>query len=68
MDKLLQVPSKGPTIDGLVPFAVVIGTVFLRTRKREIVLDWFQASNSGLVFNGVEDLVDRELQQSEVFH
>jgi len=55
-------------VDGLVPFTVMVGTIFLRTEKRGIVLDWSQTSDPGLVFDGVEDLVDRELQQSKAFH
>ena len=30
LDELLQVFSEGPAMDGLVPFAVVVGAVFLR--------------------------------------
>jgi len=55
-------------VDGLVPFTVVVGTVFLRLGKRGIVVDWSRASNPGLIFDGVEDLVDRELQRNEAFH
>ena len=55
-------------MDGLVPFVVVVGTLFLRPGKRGIVLDWSRASDPGLVFDGFKDLVNRELQRSEVFH
>ena len=55
-------------MDTLVPFAAMIGTIFLRTEKREIILDWSRVSNPGLVLDDVKDLVDRELQRSEAFH
>jgi len=55
-------------MDNLVPFAVVVGIVFIRPKKREIVLDWSRTSTPGLVLDGVKDLVDRELQRSEAFH
>ena len=31
-------------------------------------MDQFQASNPWLIFDGVENFIDRELQWSEVFH
>ena len=31
LDELLQVSSEGPTMDRLVPFAVVIGAILLRS-------------------------------------
>jgi len=53
-------------MDSLVPFAVVIGAIFPRLGKRGIML---RASVLGLIFDGgedlifddIEDLVDREL-------
>jgi len=33
VNEFFQVPSEGPAVDDLVPFAIVVGTVFLRPRK-----------------------------------
>jgi len=55
-------------VDSLVPFAVVVETVFLITGKRGIVLGWSLTSDLGLIFDGVKDLVNRKLQLSEVFY
>ena len=48
-------------VDGLVPLVVVVGVILLQPRKREIVLDWSRASDSWLILDGVEDLIDRKL-------
>ena len=37
--KLLQVLPEGPVVDGLVFFAFVVGSVFLRPRERRIMLE-----------------------------
>jgi len=59
LDELFQVPLEGPIMDDLVPFAVVVGAAFFRPGKEEIVLDWARVSDSWLVFDGIESLVDR---------
>ena len=33
LDELLQVFSEGPTVDGLVPLAIMVGAVLLRPRQ-----------------------------------
>ena len=33
LDELFNVPLEGPTMDGLVPFGVVVGAIFLRSEK-----------------------------------
>jgi len=45
-------------------FTFVVGAVFLLPGKREIVLEWSQAPNLWLILDGIEDFVDRVLQQS----
>ena len=68
LNELFQVLSEGPTVDGLVPFGFVVGAVFLRSEKRGIVLDLSWTSDPWLILDGVEDLIDREPQWSEVYH
>ena len=55
-------------VDDLVSLTVMVGAIFFCSRKYEIVHDQSQAPNLRLVFNGIEDLVDGELQRSEVSH
>jgi len=50
-------------VDGLVSFGFVV-----RAGKRENVLDWSWTLDPWLVLDGVEDLVNQELQWSEVYH
>jgi len=60
--RLLQVFPEGPAVDG------VVGAVFLRLGERRIVLEWSRAPDLWLIFDSVEDFVDREFQLSEAFH
>jgi len=61
--------ADGPTMDDFVSFAVMIGAIYVCSRKYGIVLDWSQTPNPRLVLDGVEYLVDRESQWSEMlFH
>ena len=39
MNKLFQVPSKVPAVDGSVPLAAVKGTILFCSEEREVVLD-----------------------------
>ena len=55
-------------MDGLVPFSLMKGAIFLRLEQWEIVMEWPWMYYPWLVLDGVEDLIDWELQQSEVFH
>jgi len=68
LDELFQIPSEGPTMVDLVPFAVMVATVFFRPEKQGIVLNWSRASYPWLVFDGIENLVDWELQWCVAFH
>ena len=52
-------------MDGLVPFIIMIGTVFCCDRCK-IVYDWSRALGSWLGFEGIEDLVNKEPKRSEV--
>ena len=54
-------------MDGLMSLAFVIGAVFLRPEEQKIVPEWFRAPDLSLIFDSVEDFVDRKLQWSEVF-
>jgi len=60
LDELLQVSLEGPTIDNLVPFAVVVGEILLRADLRRIRLDWLRTFDPHLIFEGVEYFIDRE--------
>ena len=56
-------------MDGLVPFTVMIRTIFFRSEKYGVVLDWLWALNPRLVLDGVEDFIDGEHRRNEVlFH
>ena len=55
-------------MDDLVRLIVMWGILLFCSRKRRIVLDWSRASDPRLIFNGVEELVDGELEWSEVLY
>jgi len=67
VDELFQVLLEGPTVDGLVPLTVMVIGIFFCSEKHGIVPNWSLASNSLLVLDGIEDLVDGEPQRSEMF-
>ena len=48
------------------PFTVVVRTVLFCSSKCEIISVWFQATDPRFVLDGVDDLVDGELERSEV--
>ena len=52
-------------MDGLVPLTVMVGAVLFCSGKGEIILDGTR--DPGLVLDGVEDFIDGELEQSELF-
>ena len=66
--ELLQVFSEHPTLDGWVSLAFVVRVVLLKPGERWVILERYWASNLWLVFEGVENYGDRELQWSEAFH
>ena len=47
--------------------AFMKGTILSRSEKYENMLDWLRASYPLLVLDGIEDVVNREPQRSEVF-
>ena len=53
-------------MDGLVSFAVVIGTILFYSGRCRIVPDWFRTPDLWLVFDSVEDQIDGELKWSEL--
>jgi len=53
-------------MDGLVSFIVMIGTILFYYRRYRIVPNWSRALDPRMVFDGVADLVDGELERSEV--
>ena len=55
LDELFQVLSEDPTVDGPVSLTVMVGVTFFCSEKWGIVSD-------------LEDLVNGEPQQSEIFH
>ena len=66
-DKIFQVLLEGPAVDNFVSFTIMIGVILFCSEKCEIVLNWSWISNPWLVLDGVEDLINGELQKSEVF-
>ena len=52
-------------MDGLVSLAFVVGAVFLRPGERRIMSEWSRASDPWLIFDCVEDFVDRELLKTD---
>ena len=56
LNEFLQVPSEGPTVDGFVSLALVLGAIFLRSGERRIMLGWFRLSGPRLIFEGIETL------------
>ena len=61
-DELLQVLSECPTLDSRVSLTFVVGTVILQPGKQRVVSKQSWAPNPWLVFESIEDFVDRELQ------
>ena len=45
LDEFFHVPSEGPIVDSLMPFAVVVITKFFWPKKWAIALDWSWVSN-----------------------
>ena len=54
------------TVDGLIPFTVVVGSVPFCSKKCRIVLNCFWTSDPCLVLDSIEDLVDEEPKRSEM--
>jgi len=65
-DELFQVLLDASTVDSLLPLFVMVRAVFFCLGEYGIILAWFRMSDPWLVLDGVEDLIDSELQQSEV--
>jgi len=61
MNKIFQVFSEASVLDSLVSLAVVEGTIF-GSGKGRIVSDWLRVFYQRLILDGMEDLVDWELQ------
>ena len=54
-------------MDGLVPFAVMVGTIFSDSKNKGLC--WIGLGpDLGLIFDGVKNFFDREFQRSEAFH
>ena len=53
-------------MDSSVPLAVVKGTILFYSRECEVVLDQSWTPEPRLILNGIEDLVDGELERGEV--
>ena len=66
-DKLFQVLSEISAVDGLVPMSIVVRTVFFCSRECGVVLDRFWTSDSWLVLDGVEELIDGSLSGMKCF-
>jgi len=67
-DELLQVPPEDSAMDSLVSFAIVVGIILFCSGMREVVLDGSQTPDPWLILDGVEGLVDWELQWSELLY
>ena len=65
MDKFFQVPTENSTVDGLVSFTFVEGTILFRSEEYRVVLDRLRAPYPWLVLDGIEDLIDWEPQRGE---
>ena len=48
-------------------FTVMVRAVLFCSENCRIILDWSWVSDSRLVLDGIEDLVDGEPERSEVF-
>ena len=66
LDELFHVLQGGPAMDSLMSLAVMIGAIIFCSEKWGIVLDYSQPTNPRLVLKGVKDLIDEELQRSEM--
>jgi len=53
-------------MDGIVPFTVMIRIILFYFGKCRIVSDLSRASDLLMVLDGIEDLIDGELERSEV--
>jgi len=66
VDKIFQIPSEAPAVDGLVSLAVVEGAVHLCSDEGRITLDWLQVPDPRLVLDGIKDFFDGMFQRSEM--
>jgi len=55
-------------VDDFVPLAVVEGIILFYSGECGVVLDQSWTSDSRLIFDGVEDLIDRKLERDEVIY
>ena len=65
-DELVQIFLEVPAVYDLVPLTVLVGTILFCFGKCRIILDWSRALDAQLVLDGAENLIDGELEQSEV--
>ena len=66
LDKIFKVLTEEPTLRNLVSFVLMEGAVDLRSGTSMVMWFFFWMLNSGLTFDGFEDVLNRELQQGEV--
>jgi len=66
-DKFFQVLSTASTMDGLVPFTVVIRTIFFRSEECRVVLDRLRALYPWLVLGGLKTLLIGRLSRVKCF-
>ena len=61
-NKFFEMLLDGTTLNSVVPPAVVVGTILLRSRTSWIMLEWLRALHPWLALDGAKDLINRKLQ------
>jgi len=59
-------PPEGLTIDSPMAHPVMERTIVTRSGTLWVRCEWFRTSHSRLVLDGAKDLVDGELERSEI--
>jgi len=68
-DKFFQVPPEALAVDDMVSFTVMIRIVLFCSGECGVVLGRPRTPHPWLIFDGIEDFIDGELQRSEMlFH
>ena len=66
LDKVFEIHAAGRTLGSLMPLAIMERAVILRTGTGWTVLLWLMTLHPRLTLDSFEDVLDRELQWSEV--
>jgi len=66
MDKVFKIHAERSTLGSLMPLAIMERAVILHSGSGKIVLLWLLMLHPRLIVDGFEDVLDRELQWSEV--